>query len=78
MNCLPSLALITVHYQLCFGWGLLFSGTEMNQQVMTRVVVGHCNIIETSFWKEHPRILLEEEPLLMILRPHGNKMLRLS
>ncbi|KAM3359802.1 hypothetical protein P3S68_019513 [Capsicum galapagoense] len=43
-----------------------------------RVVVEHCNIIETSFWKEHPRILLEEEPLLMILRPHGNKMLRLS
>ncbi|KAM3290185.1 hypothetical protein P3S67_018474 [Capsicum chacoense] len=43
-----------------------------------RVVVEHRNIIETSFWKEHPRILLEEEPLLMILRPHGNKMLRLS
>ncbi|XP_015073810.1 tRNA(His) guanylyltransferase 1-like isoform X1 [Solanum pennellii] len=43
-----------------------------------RVVVEHCNIIETSFWKEHPRILNEEEPLLTILRPHSNKMLRLS
>ncbi|KAG5611842.1 hypothetical protein H5410_023123 [Solanum commersonii] len=43
-----------------------------------RVVVEHCNIIETSFWKEHPRILDEEESLLTILRPHSNKMLRLS
>ncbi|XP_049348134.1 tRNA(His) guanylyltransferase 1-like isoform X1 [Solanum verrucosum] len=43
-----------------------------------RVVVEHCNIIETSFWKEHPRILNEEEPLLTILRPLSNKMLRLS
>ncbi|CAN4088572.1 unnamed protein product [Withania somnifera] len=43
-----------------------------------RVVVEHCNIIEMSFWKEHPRILDEEEPLLTILRPHNNKMLRLS
>ncbi|XP_019238560.1 PREDICTED: tRNA(His) guanylyltransferase 1-like isoform X2 [Nicotiana attenuata] len=42
------------------------------------VVVEHCNIIDTSFWKEHPRILDEEEPLLAILRPHSNKMLRLS
>uniref|UniRef100_M1CJR9 Uncharacterized protein n=1 Tax=Solanum tuberosum TaxID=4113 RepID=M1CJR9_SOLTU len=43
-----------------------------------RVVVEHCNIIEMRFWKEHPRILDEEESLLTILRPHSNKMLRLS
>ncbi|KAF3661102.1 tRNA(His) guanylyltransferase 2 [Capsicum annuum] len=55
------------------------SDAEMDEPTGNdRVVVEHCNIIETSFWKEHPRILLEEEPLLMILRPHGNKMLRLS
>uniref|UniRef100_M1BVS0 Thg1 C-terminal domain-containing protein n=1 Tax=Solanum tuberosum TaxID=4113 RepID=M1BVS0_SOLTU len=35
MNCLPSLALITMRCQLSFGWGHLFSGTEMNQQEMT-------------------------------------------
>ncbi|XP_075084411.1 tRNA(His) guanylyltransferase 1-like isoform X2 [Nicotiana tabacum] len=43
-----------------------------------KVVVEHCNIIDTSFWKEHPRILDEEEPLRTILRPHSNKMLRVS
>ncbi|KAK4356136.1 hypothetical protein RND71_025107 [Anisodus tanguticus] len=41
-------------------------------------IVEHCNIIDMSFWKEHPRILDEEEPLPTILRPHSNKMLRLS
>ncbi|KAG5611838.1 hypothetical protein H5410_023119 [Solanum commersonii] len=102
MNCLPSLALITMRYQLSFGWGPLFSGQSKSLSLSLlkmlcllevlyvvfddideptgndRVVVEHCNIIETSFWKEHPRILDEEESLLTSLRPHSNKMLRLS
>ncbi|XP_042043802.1 tRNA(His) guanylyltransferase 2-like [Salvia splendens] len=49
-----------------------------NEEVATgRIVVGHCNIIETGFWEAHPQIL-DEKVAVQMTTTAGNEELEQS